>query len=132
MFSILEYTPRKWIALHYTVFCTSALGIIFLLLERGHYSVDCIVAYWITTRVWWMFHTMANTESIKAELNSRNNNNVILSNNTNNYLKRAWWWHIFCYFERNVPHNLPHKFSLPLPKKIQEIFLQVSRPIKHI
>jgi len=120
---IQEYSPKRWFLLHYTFFITSALGIIFLLLERGHYSVDCLIAYWITTRVWWMYHHLANNEGIKAELQSSENRTM----SNNNYLKRAWWWHIFCYFERNVPHNLPHKFSWPLPKKVLE-----SRPIQNM
>jgi len=121
---IQEYSPRRWFILHYTFFITSALGIIFLLLERGHYSVDCLIAYWITTRVWWMYHHMAYNEGIKAELR---NSSERSSGSDSNYLKRAWWWHIFCYFERNVPHNLPHKFSWPLPKKVLE-----SRPIQNM
>ena len=122
-FVLIEYSPKRWFLLHYTFFITSALGIIFLLLERGHYSVDCLIAYWITTRVWWMYHHLANNEGIKAELQSSENRTM----SNNNYLKRAWWWHIFCYFERNVPHNLPHKFSWPLPKKVLE-----SRPIQNM
>jgi len=113
---IQEYSPKRWFVLHYTFFISSALGVIFLLLQRGHYSVDCIIAYWITTRVWWMYHHLANDEVIKAELRNMNSESRTISHN--NYLKRAWWWHIFVYFERNVPHNLPHKFSWPLPKKV--------------
>jgi len=113
---IQEYSPRRWVVLHYTFFFSSALGVIFLLLQRGHYSVDCIIAYWITTRVWWMYHHLANDEGVKAEL--RNTNSETRTTSNSNYLKRAWWWHIFCYFERNVPHNLPHKYSLPLPKMV--------------
>jgi hypothetical protein len=63
---------------------------------------------------------------MKAELNSINSSNIS-SINHNNYLRRAWWWYIFCYFERNVPHDLPHKFSWPVPKKIEN-----SRPIQYI
>ena len=73
-----------------------------------------------------MFHTLANNEAMKAELSSSSRSNIS-SINHNNYLKRAWWWYIFCYFERNVPHNLPHKFSWPIPKKIEN-----SRPIQYI
>ena len=73
-----------------------------------------------------MFHTLANNEVMKTELTATSSSNI--SNiNHNNYLKRAWWWHIFCYFERNVPHNLPHKFSWPIPKKMQD-----SRAIQYI
>ena len=109
---IQEYSPRSWFLLHYTFFLTTALGIFFLLLNRGHYSIDCIIAYWITTRVWWMFHTLANNKAMKeAEYgNARATNN--------NYLRRAWWWYMFRYFERNVPANLPLTHSWPLPQKL--------------
>ena len=71
-----------------------------------------------------MYHHMANNEGIKAELR---NSSERSSGSDSNYLKRAWWWYIFRYFERNVPHNLPHKFSWPLPKKVLD-----SRPIQNL
>ena len=37
-----------------------------------------------------------------------------------NYLKRAWWWHIFRYFEKNVPHNLPLEHSWPIPQRVKD------------
>lgn len=117
-----EYSPRRWFFLHYISFCTSALGVIFLLLNRGHYSIDCLIAYWMTTRVWWMFHTLANHEAMK-DIEHHNSNN----SNPNNYLKRAWWWSGFRYFERNVPTNLPLQFNWPIPKKVQD-----SRPVQYI
>ena len=118
-FMFLEYSPKRWFLLHYTFFISSSLGVIFLLLGRWHYSVDCIIAYWITTRVWWMYHHLANNEEIKYELRYTDSKRRKIRNK--NYLKRAWWWHIFCYFERNVPHNLPHKFSWPLPKMVLQL-----------
>ena len=36
--------------LHYASFCLSFAGILFLVLARGHYSIDVVIAYWITTR----------------------------------------------------------------------------------
>ena len=109
---IQEYSPRRWFLLHYTSFLTSALGIFFLLINRGHYSIDCVIAYWITTRVWWMFHTLVNNATMKdAEFDTS-------SAIRNNYLTRAWWWRMFRYFERSVPPNLPLKHSWPVPKKL--------------
>ena len=60
-----------------------------LLLSRGHYSIDVLIAYWITTRMWWMYHTLCNHEVLKSPENS------------DNYLNRIWWWYIFNYFEGN-------------------------------
>ena len=70
-----------------------------------------------------MYHHLANNEGIKNELRYRDRESRMIRNN--NYLKRAWWWHIFCYFERNVPYNLPHEFSWPLPQMALEL-----KPIK--
>lgn len=59
----------------------SIAGVVTLLLARGHYSIDVIIAYWITTRIWWIFHTIANNENLK-EIGS-------FGENQNNYLKKV-------------------------------------------
>ena len=59
----------------------SIAGVVTLLLARGHYSIDVIIAYWITTRIWWMFHTIANNENLK-EVGG-------FGENENNYLKKV-------------------------------------------
>merc|ERR1719367_759918 len=41
---IKEYSPRRWILLHYAAM---------------------VVAYWITTRIWWIFHTLAKNANLK-------------------------------------------------------------------
>ena len=84
---ILIYTlynldsPRRWFVLHYASMVTSLAGVVTLLLARGHYSIDVIIAYWITTRIWWMFHTMANNANLKET-------NGYLENQ-NNFLKKV-------------------------------------------
>ena len=124
LFELAEYSPRRWFLLHYAFFCSSALGIIFLLLNRGHYSIDCILGYWFTTRIWWVFHTLANNESLKCGVDISSD---AFNSRSTNYLSRAWWWWIFHYFECNVPHDLPLKHSVPLPQKIKD-----SRPIQYM
>ena len=59
----------------------SIAGVVTLLLARGHYSIDVIIAYWITTRIWWMFHTIAKNENLK-EVGG-------FGENENNYLKKV-------------------------------------------
>ena len=60
---------------------TSIAGVVTLLLARGHYSIDVIIAYWVTTRIWWIFHTLANNANLK-EVNGS-------SENPNNFLKKV-------------------------------------------
>jgi hypothetical protein len=31
---------------------SSLSGVAFLLWGRGHYTIDCIIAYYVTTRLW--------------------------------------------------------------------------------
>ncbi len=101
---VKEYSPRQWYLVHWLSWSVSAFGITVLLLARGHYSIDVIIAYWITTRLWWIYHTMAN------------NPNLIASENSHNFLNRFWWWPIFQYLEGGVARPLPHLYNWPLPK----------------
>ena len=82
-------------------------GVAMLLVSRGHYSIDCLVAYWVTSRVWWTYHTMAN------------NNHLKLSG-SHNHMDNIWWWFVFRYAEGNVPDQLPRRYSLPLPRGVRE------------
>merc|ERR1719288_120324 len=118
-FVIKHYSPRGWFLLHYASMVTSIAGVVTLLLARGHYSIDVIIAYWVTTRIWWIFHTLANNANLK-EVDG-------FGENPNNFLKKLWWWYIFRYFECNVPVNLPRKYGLPIPRALTK-----SRPLNYI
>ena len=132
---------------------TSIAGVVTLLLARGHYSIDVVIAYWITTRIWWMYHTMANNSNLKEIDGKKDNQNNFLKKvryvivNTGHFLVlkqyyinknigiqmlfvpllQLWWWYIFRYFECNVPENLPHKFTWPIPNALIH-----SRPVQFI
>merc|ERR1719411_240725 len=107
---IKEYSPRRWILLHYGAMVIAIAGVVTLLCARGHYSIDVIVAYWITTRIWWIFHTLAKNANLK-EVDG-------FGRNDNNYLKNLWWWYIFRWFECNVPVMVPHRYNWPIPQKL--------------
>jgi len=100
--TIKQYSPRRFFLLHWTSFCISLAGVILLILARGHYSIDVLVAYWITTRLWVIYHTMANNNSLKTA-------------GEHNLMDTVWWWRIFVYFEGNVGGPLPRQYSSPLP-----------------
>lgn len=77
------------------------------MLARGHYSIDVVVAYWITTRLWYIYHTMTNNGALLKD-----------SRNSRNYFRKMWWWYMFYYFECNVPITVPREYSLPLPNRV--------------
>jgi shingomyelin synthase len=124
---IKEYSPRRWVLLHYAAMVLAIGGVVTLLIARGHYSIDVVIAYWITTRIWWIFHTLADNANLK-EVDG-------YGRNQNNYLKNLWWWYIFRWFECNVPICLPRRFNLPIPdlivksKLVQYVYLNLRRRI---
>lgn len=99
---IQEYTPRRCWFLHWLVWAASVTGIFMVLLSRGHYTVDVVIAYFVTTRVFWMYHTLANNPSLKGEEHT-------------NFLSKLWWFPLFLYFERNVNGVIPSQYEWPLP-----------------
>ena len=44
------------------MFSFSCTGVICVIISRGHYLIDILVAYYVTTRVFWIYHTMAHNQ----------------------------------------------------------------------
>jgi len=98
-----EYTSKRLWVLHWFYVLSTFAGVCFLMLGRGHYSIDVLIAYWITTRLWYLIHSMASYAPLKQSSQL-------------NYFSRIWWWRLFRWFECNVrPGPLPHGFNLPVP-----------------
>lgn len=37
-----------------------------ILVAHGHYTVDVLIAYYVTTRLWYIYHTLANNPNLKV------------------------------------------------------------------
>lgn len=37
-----------------------------VLISHGHYTIDVIIAYYVTTQLWYIYHTMANNAQLKV------------------------------------------------------------------
>lgn len=98
---ITEYSPKKFHILHWVSKIVTIFGVVFLLLSHGHYTIDVIIAYYITTRSFWTYHTLANNLSMKK-------------NTHYNYFVKEWWFPIFYYFEKNVNGVVPRRYHWPL------------------
>jgi len=105
--TIKQYSPSQYLFLHWASFFTSLFGVIFLLLARGHYSIDVLLAYYITTRLWWFYHIITTNNNLKQS-------------SRNNFLENLCWWHAARYFEINISVPLPRRYSLPLPKILKK------------
>lgn len=100
---ISEYSPRRYFLLHWTSWLMSFTGIIFVLIAHGHYTIDVIIAYYVTTRLFWTYHTLTN------------NSFLLKQSGSNNYLAKEWWFRFFKYFEKNVRGPVPRQYEWPLP-----------------
>lgn len=107
--AIKEYSPRRFALLHWTSFLAAFCGVIFLLLARGHYTIDVMLAYYVSSRLWWVYHTMAHNDSLKEA-------------GPHNQLSSLCWWNVFRFFETKHSGPLPRRFSLPLPRRFKRWF----------
>ncbi|XP_061913933.1 phosphatidylcholine:ceramide cholinephosphotransferase 1-like [Entelurus aequoreus] len=98
---IKEYSPRRFWWFHWLCWTLSAVGVFCILLAHDHYTVDVVVAYFITTRLFWWYHTMANQQSLKESSQS-------------NPFSRVWWYRPFQYLEESVSGTVPCTYQLPL------------------
>ncbi|XP_049552548.1 phosphatidylcholine:ceramide cholinephosphotransferase 1 isoform X3 [Orcinus orca] len=110
---IKEYSPRRLWWYHWICWLLSVVGIFCILLAHDHYTVDVVVAYYITTRLFWWYHTMANQQVLKEASQM-------------NLLARVWWYRPFQYFERNVQGIVPRSYHWPFPWPVIHLGRQVK------
>lgn len=114
---ISEYTSRRFYPFHWLLWMSGVCGVTMLLFGRGHYTIDCIIAYYITTRLWYIYHSMACHPALKRPTKI-------------NYFVKIWWWYLFRWFEENVRSGpLPNGFSLPISKKFYLCLFSKSREL---
>ncbi|XP_033466138.1 phosphatidylcholine:ceramide cholinephosphotransferase 2-like [Epinephelus lanceolatus] len=97
---IKEYSPRWMWWYHWFCWLLSASGVICILIAHEHYSIDVVIGYFATTRIFWWYHTLANTHALRQA--------------PNNYLSRTWWNPIFNFLEKNVQTTVPIVFAWPV------------------
>lgn len=73
LYSIIFYcnfyfkdSPRRWYVLHWASWLMAAIGVLMVLIAHGHYTIDVIIAYLVTTRLFWIYHTLANNVYLKV------------------------------------------------------------------
>ncbi|XP_063817795.1 phosphatidylcholine:ceramide cholinephosphotransferase 1 [Pseudophryne corroboree] len=99
---IKEYSSRRFWWYHWICWILSVVGIFCILLAHDHYTVDVIIAYYVTSRCFWWYHTMANQPVLKEA-------------SASNLLSRVWWYRPFQYFERNIQGIVPCSYQWPIP-----------------
>jgi shingomyelin synthase len=63
---LFKDSPRRWYLLHWASWLMGAVGVLMVLIAHGHYTIDVIIAYLVTTRLFWIYHTLANNVYLKV------------------------------------------------------------------
>uniref|UniRef100_A0AC35FSA4 Sphingomyelin synthase-like domain-containing protein n=1 Tax=Panagrolaimus sp. PS1159 TaxID=55785 RepID=A0AC35FSA4_9BILA len=96
----LQYTPRGLVVLRYIATPITFCGIAALVVSGGHYTMDVLIAYWLTTHVFWGYHQM-----FEMPRNQR----------ASAPLSRVWWFWLCYWFEADVPPGpLKNEWDLPI------------------
>lgn len=53
-------SPKKFYIVHWIAWMVSIVGVLMVLIAHGHYTIDVLIAYYVTTRLFWTYHTLAN------------------------------------------------------------------------
>ena len=85
-----------------SLWVVAVFGVIMLMMAKGHYSIDVIIAYFVTTRLWYIHHSIISNRALQQRSSS-------------NYLSRIWWWRLAVWYEENVKAPVPYKFDIPKP-----------------
>ncbi|XP_071377455.1 sphingomyelin synthase-related protein 1-like [Centroberyx affinis] len=94
-FFVTEYTPRSWNLIHTISWVLNLFGIFFILAAHEHYSIDVFIAFYITTRLFLYYHTLANTRAYQQSRRAR------------------IWFPMFSFFECNVNGPVPNQYHWP-------------------
>lgn len=110
---VAEYSPRKLWPMHWAMWGAALLGVVFVLVAHGHYTVDVVIAYYITTRLFWTFHAL-----LVAPHGSGRGAQFMIT--------REWWHGALVYLERNVRGPVPRRYDWPLPWPRSKLFSRLS------
>lgn len=97
-FFITEYTPQEMKGLHLVTWSLNLFGMFFVLASHEHYSIDVFVAFYISSRLFLYYHSLANIQhAIKPSERE----------------KVATWFPLFQYLESNMEGIVPNVYEYP-------------------
>ncbi|RWS12548.1 sphingomyelin synthase-related protein 1-like protein, partial [Dinothrombium tinctorium] len=96
-FFITEYTPPRLYYIHTLSWVLNLFGIFFILAAHEHYSIDVFIAFYISTRLFLYYHTLANNRALKQ----------------GDRMRTRIWFPLFYFFESGVDGIVPNQFEYP-------------------
>ncbi|VDD91929.1 unnamed protein product [Enterobius vermicularis] len=89
----------SWLAAPILIF-----GVAALVVSGGHYTMDVLIAYWLTSHIFYAYHQIFETPS---------------SQRSDAPLSKLWWYYLCWWFEKDVPDGpLANEWDWPFSKPI--------------
>ncbi|CAF0881250.1 unnamed protein product [Didymodactylos carnosus] len=95
---ITEYTTSDFYVIHLMSWICNIFGMFLILAAHEHYSIDVFIAFFLTSRLFLYYHSLANNLAL-----------------TQNDTRLSIWFPMFSYFEKNVKCIIPNVFRIPYP-----------------
>ena len=124
-FFITEYTSHIYMLHTFTWIC-NVFGVFFIIAAHEHYSIDVFVAFYIASRLFMYYHTLANQKlphyyNITPNKESGSTINLETKNYSPKYDDEneekqilQFWFPLFTFFESGIEGGkIPNKFEYP-------------------
>lgn len=83
------------LVMKYTYLLLVLTGLLCILVARGHYLVDIVLAYFITSRIFYIYHTACTMEAVRQAYSP-----------TINYsIQNIWWYRLYRFVEHDTIHH---------------------------
>ncbi|ODM86838.1 Sphingomyelin synthase-related 1 [Orchesella cincta] len=97
-FFVTEYTTRRLYWIHTLSWLLNTFGIFFILAAHEHYSIDVFIAFYITSRLFLYYHTLANNSALLQRDSKRT----------------KICFPLFSFFEWGVDGPVPNLYEWPI------------------
>lgn len=103
-------TPPKLYLVHTLSWVVNLFGIFFILAAHEHYSIDVFIAFYISTRLFLYYHTLANNRALYQR--DRHRTRI--------------WFPLFYFFESGINGIVPNQYEVPFRKLKQNISMYLT------
>ena len=110
---VVTYTPESWHLLHNMCAALNGAGMFFILAAHEHYTLDVLMGFYIATRTFQSYHTVANTAHTAA-----NTSHAARS-------RTKKWFPMVSFLEEGTHGPLPNEYQVPSAVKAAAVLHQV-------
>jgi len=115
---VAEYAPKSvHRLLSVSVTLSSVVGTSLVLASHDHYTIDCIIAYFVTTRVFWTYHSLLVRKFESPFSRFGGGGGGVGGGGVDDPLRRVWWSRAFDFIEEKNLTPTENKFVWNVERK---------------